>query len=146
VSAFILLASFMIFDHSDGFFKNAGPLLRVFNTWSWILAITGYGSAYLNRNNKTLEYANQAVYPFYILHQTITIIIGYYLMNVNWGLFPKGMLMVLVTFGASFLIYEFLIRRIGWMRPLFGLKRAISPIRKTQERDASTEDTRKDLR
>ena len=112
----------MLFYHGEGFLGSAEPLIRVFNTWSWILAISGYASAYLNRNNKTLEYANQAVYPFYILHQTITIIIGFYLMNVDLGLIPKGTVMVLVTFAGSLVIYELFIRRIRWLRPLFGLK------------------------
>lgn len=32
------------------------------------------------------------------------------------------MLMVAGTFGGSFLLYEFIIRRVGFIRPLFGLK------------------------
>lgn len=97
-------------------------LIRSFNAWSWILALIGFSAAYLNKPSKKLAYANEAVYPFYILHQTITIIIGYYLMNVNMGFFPKFAIMVIGTFGGCWIIYEFCIRRFKLIRPLFGMK------------------------
>ncbi len=96
--------------------------VKVFNLWSWIMAIFGYAAVYLNNKSTTLSYANEAVYPFYILHQTITITIGYYLMNLDWGFWPKFSLMVIGTFGISWLIYEFGIRRWKPIRPLFGMK------------------------
>jgi glucan biosynthesis protein C len=95
---------------------------KVINLWAWILALFGYAAAYLNRPSKSLTYANEAVYPFYILHQTITIAIGYYLMHLAWGFWPKFLLMVVGTFGISWIIYEFGIRRWKWIRPLFGVK------------------------
>jgi glucans biosynthesis protein C len=95
---------------------------KVFNLWSWILVLFGYAAQYLNKPSAILDYCNRAVYPFYILHQTITIIIGYWIMNVEWPLLVKGSIMVIGTFGASWLIYETLIRRWGIIRPLFGVK------------------------
>lgn len=95
---------------------------KVINLWAWILVLFGYAAAYLNRPSAQLSYANEAVYPFYILHQSITIAIGFYLMHLNWGFWPKFSIMVIGTFGLSWLIYEFLIRRWKWVRPLFGLK------------------------
>ncbi|WP_194777516.1 acyltransferase family protein [Pararhodonellum marinum] len=97
---------------------------KVINLWAWILVLFGYAAAYLNRSSSTLSYANEAVYPFYILHQTITIALGFYLMHLPWGFWPKFLLMVLGTFGIAWLLYEFLIRRWTWIRPLFGLKNA----------------------
>ena len=47
-------------------------------SWLIIVAIIGFSSRYLNHNNKFLGYANEAVLPFYILHQTIIIIIGFF--------------------------------------------------------------------
>lgn len=96
--------------------------VKVLNFWSWILTLFGYAAKYVNRPSRLLAYCNQAVYPFYILHQTITIIIGYFLMALPWGLFTKASIMVLVTFGGSWVIYEFLIRRWQINRLFFGLK------------------------
>lgn len=98
------------------------PLLKAFNIWSWILGIFGYAARYLNQNSRILKYCNTAVYPFYILHQTFTIIIGYFLMNLSWNPWLKAATMIAGTFFACILVYELLIRRAGWLRPLFGLK------------------------
>ncbi|MBX2896450.1 MAG: acyltransferase family protein [Cyclobacteriaceae bacterium] len=96
-------------------------LFKVFNLWSWIICLMGYAAVYLNKPSSILSYANEAVYPFYIVHQTITIAIGYYLMDLTWGFWPKFLVMVSGTFGGSWFIYEFTIRRWSWIRPLFGL-------------------------
>ncbi|MGB5820252.1 MAG: acyltransferase family protein [Saonia sp.] len=97
-------------------------LVKMFNLWSWILALFGYAAHYMNKPSKVLSYANESVYPFYILHQTVTLIIGYYIMDLAWGFFPKFSILVLVTFFGSWLVYEFGIRRWKIIRPLFGLK------------------------
>lgn len=96
--------------------------LKVTNLWLWVLICFGYAATYLNKPSFALAYANESVYPFYILHQTVTICLAYFLMELNWGLFPKGMILLLGTFGISWILYEYLIRRIKWIRPLFGLK------------------------
>lgn len=98
-------------------------LLKVVNIWSWILVLFAYASQYLNRPSKGLAYANRAVYPFYILHQTVTVGIAYYLMDLDWGLLPKAFLLIVGTFGISWLIYDLVILRIPWLHPLFGLKK-----------------------
>jgi len=97
-------------------------LVKVFNMWSWILAIIGYAAVYLNKPSKPLKYCNEAVYPFYILHQTVIMILGYYLKDIDLGFVPKFSIMVIGTFGFTWLIYEFCIRRYAVIRPLFGMK------------------------
>ena len=118
---------FIIFSFEDGIVRHfTEAMVKVFNLWSWILAIFGYAATYLNKPGKLLSYCNEAVYPFYILHQTVTVFIGYHLMHLNWGLIPKAFIMIVGTFMISWLIYEFLIRRWRWVRPLFGLKKRLS--------------------
>jgi len=97
--------------------------IKVTNLWSWILAIFGFGARYLNKTSRLLTYCNRAVYPFYILHQTIMLIIAYYLMNFQWGFVVKFVIMILGTFGISWILYEFLIKRVSFLKPLFGLKK-----------------------
>lgn len=99
-----------------------GSFVKTVNMWSWILVLFGYAAVWLNQKSRLLTYCNEAVYPVYILHQTITIAIGFYLMNHPAAAWMKFLLMVLGTFGISLLLYEFLIRRIEFLRPLFGLK------------------------
>ncbi|MFN7117049.1 MAG: acyltransferase family protein [Saprospiraceae bacterium] len=97
-------------------------LLNAANAWAWLLAILGFGYRYLNFNTPFLQYTNQAVYPFYILHQTITITLVYYMLDWQVGVLPKFAVAVIGTFGISFLLYEFIIRRIRLLYPFFGLK------------------------
>ncbi|WP_299435023.1 acyltransferase family protein [uncultured Aquimarina sp.] len=100
--------------------------IKVTNLWSWILVILGYGAKFLNIKSKILAYCNRAVYPFYILHQTITITIGYYIMSLDWGLLPKFIILVLGTFGGSWMIYHWIILKIPILHPFFGLKKTNS--------------------
>jgi len=96
-------------------------LFAVVNGWSWIIVLFGYAAKYLNRKSNLLTYCNTAVYPFYILHQTVTIILGYFLMNKDWNFGIKFLLLAVGTFFVSWLLYEG-IKRVGVLRPLFGLK------------------------
>lgn|SRR5690554_103750 len=96
--------------------------IKVINLWSWVITLFGFAARYLNSNSSALKYANQAVYPFYILHQTIIVIIGYYMIDLDWPVGAKGSVMIFGTFGITWVIYEFLIRRWKIFRPLFGLK------------------------
>jgi hypothetical protein len=93
-----------------------------FNRWIWLVTVLGWGSALLNRPFRWLPYANEAVYPWYILHQTITVAAGFYLAPLRLGPVAEPVLMVGITVGGCLLLHEYLIRRIGWLRPLFGLK------------------------
>jgi len=101
-------------------------LLKVMNIWSWILVLFSFAAQYLNTPSRFLSYANRAVYPFYILHQTITVILAYSLKESSLNFPIKASLLVLGTFGFSWLIYHFIILRIPWLHPLFGLKRVYS--------------------
>lgn len=97
--------------------------LKVVNIWSWILVLFAYADQLLNTSSKTLSYANRAVYPFYILHQTITIVIGYYIMNLSWNFFLKATIMVFGTFALSWFCYHFLILKFPILHSFFGLKK-----------------------
>jgi len=108
----------------DGYLVHfTEAFLKVVNIWSWILVLFAYAAQYLNKPSKGLAYSNRAVYPFYILHQTVTVAIGYYLMDLRWGFLPKAFVLVVGTFGISWLIYDLIILRIPILHPLFGLKK-----------------------
>jgi hypothetical protein len=92
------------------------------NIWCWILTALGFGKRYLSWNSKFLKYANEAVYPFYILHQTITGVIGYYLINWPAGIPVKFFVLASGTFLGCWVVYEMLIKRNNLMRLFFGLK------------------------
>lgn len=117
---------FILFVEAKPWHIQALAVLRVVNMWSWIWCILGFASVLLNKPGKYLSYANEAVYPFYILHQTITVAIGFFLMNLQWGFPVKFTVMVAGTFGITFSLYEGIIKRWSLMRLLFGLKNSPS--------------------
>jgi glucans biosynthesis protein C len=106
------------------------PVLRAAGSWIMIMAISGYAATYLNRDSKVLRYCNQAVYPFYTLHQTITVAIAFFIMDKDWTFFPKAVILTAGTFGISWLLYEFFIRRVKLVGQLFGIKKIVVPCAK----------------
>ncbi|MFC1916359.1 acyltransferase family protein [Chloroflexota bacterium] len=104
---------------------GAGIGIWIFLTlksWCFLLTILGFGSRYLNFNNRFLGYANEAVLPFYILHQTVIIIIGFFVIQLSIGIAPKYFIVATSSFVAIMAIYELLIRRINPLRLLFGMR------------------------
>lgn len=106
----------------NGFMLTAAQVLRVCYAWIMIIAIFGFGQAYLNRPSKTLTYMTQAIFPWYILHQTITVIVGYALVTYfDLGLALESTLVIIGTIAGCAIMHEFVIRRVRILRPLFGL-------------------------
>lgn len=98
------------------------PIARQINCWAWILTIFGFASKYLNKPSELLTYRNKAVYPFYILHQTIMMLLAFYLVDLNIHYGIKMFVLVLGTFGLTWMLYEFIIRRVKLLHLLFGIK------------------------
>ncbi len=96
-------------------------LAKTINFWSWMLVIFGCGAVYLNKSSALLTYCNTAVYPFYIVHQTITVILAYFLYQTELDFWVKFGILTVWTFLLSSLIYE-VVRRIQFLRLVFGLK------------------------
>jgi len=96
--------------------------LANFNIWMWLLAVLGYGRKYLSFNHPFLRQANEAVYPFYILHQTVIIALAYQLAYVNWGIPLKFVVVATATFFICWALYTFAIKPWNVVRVLFGLK------------------------
>ena len=90
--------------------------------WSYLLTAFGYGMRYLTYGNRMLAYANEAVLPFYILHQPVILILGYFIIPLSLPILAKYMIITPLAFGISLGIYEFGIRRVNLVRRAFGLK------------------------
>lgn len=122
-----LLSLFNVSSESSGYFffaiKKIEPVIAVVNIWAWILVCLGYASSYLSKSTPLTFYANESVYPLYILHQTVQLIIGFFIYDLSWNVYLKIVLMVFGTFFFSLGIYEYFIRRVNLLRILFGLKR-----------------------
>ncbi len=92
------------------------------DAWLCSLVILGFGLKRLNFTTPFLSYANEAVMPFYVLHQTVLLVVGYFV--TRWQIPDpiKFLVVLLVSFVFIMVVYEFIIRRINVLRVLFGMK------------------------
>jgi glucan biosynthesis protein C len=88
--------------------------------WSCILTLLGFGQRFLNRESSQLRYLTGAIFCYYVLHQTITIIAGYYLTEYRLGVTVESILVLLITVAGCVVGYE-LIRRVPKIGILFGV-------------------------
>ncbi|HYG34172.1 MAG TPA: acyltransferase, partial [Clostridia bacterium] len=108
--------------HLPGNLSIGFRFLHNFHIWMWILTALGYGRRYLNFNHSFLKHANEAVYPFYILHQTVIVILGYQLVYRDWNIPAKFLVVVTGTFLITWGLYALVIRRWNPLRVVFGMK------------------------
>lgn len=90
--------------------------------WMWLLTLLGYAKKYLNHSNPILAYANRGIYPFYILHQTIIVMVGYYVIQTQESMLSKYLFISTISLIGTVAVYDFLIKPFPIMRFLFGMK------------------------
>ncbi len=96
--------------------------LRAFNSWFWLVAILGFGSKYLRFSNPLLRYATKAVLPFYILHQTAIVIVGFLITSWNASVKVKYFVLSTSSFVVIVALYELVVKRFQVGRFLLGMK------------------------
>jgi len=89
--------------------------------WSAIIAVCGFAHRHLNRDSASRRYLTEAVFPVYILHQTLIVAIAHWIKPAHIAPATEGMILVVLTLCISFGAFD-LIRRIAILRPLFGLR------------------------
>jgi len=95
--------------------------LRPLYAWVVIAALLALGQQHLNRKSPALKYLTTAIFAFYILHQTIIVVAGVWLSGFGLPVAVEFMALVIITFGGCYGLYEIIIRRVGFLRPLFGV-------------------------
>jgi glucans biosynthesis protein C len=113
----------LLFNPSIGQAYDNSPIdLRLFGAWGLVLGIMGTGARLLNFNQKYLSHANEAVLPFYILHQPVLLSVGYFVVQWSLPIIVKYLIIVVCSLIVILTIYELLVRRVNALRILFGMK------------------------
>ncbi len=99
----------------------SGTVIYSLDRIVWVMTVLALSFKFLNQNSDKLSYFSQAVYPFYILHQTVIIVIGYEITQFELGPVLEPIFVLLLTFFLCVSGFE-IIRRVDILRPLFGLK------------------------
>lgn len=96
--------------------------------WCWLLAILGYGRAWLNRPAPLLRHAAEIAYPFYILHQTVIVVLAYHVVRWGAGVAVKFLILSTASLAATIVLCE-LLRQFNLTRFLFGMPAKRRPAR-----------------
>jgi glucan biosynthesis protein C len=123
-----VVSTWMSTPRLPGFYLTWG--LFSVNSWCWTLFMLYVGMRYLDFSSKELQYSHEASYPFYLFHQPVIIVIAFYvvqwdtsaLLGAGAGVWVKLLVVVLSSFAVTLGLYELLIRRIGAVRAVLGMK------------------------
>jgi glucan biosynthesis protein C len=95
---------------------------RAVQGWSAIIALIGFADLHWNRDHPWRATLTEAVFPFYIIHQTV--IVGVEGALLPYGLHPVAEFAILVVSTVTACWAFYLVgRQVGWLRPLIGLRR-----------------------
>jgi peptidoglycan/LPS O-acetylase OafA/YrhL len=108
-------------DEAPAAIEAFALVLRNLYMWSMLLAILGWGHALLNHPFGWLPWANENVYPWYILHQSLIIVFAYWLLPLQLPAVVEALAVLALTVAGCWLGAAG-VRRVRWLRPLFGLK------------------------
>ena len=97
-------------------------IVRLVQGWASIVALVGIADRYANRDHPRRAMFAEAVFPFYIIHQTIIVVGGWYLLQGRVAPLPSFLILLIATTLGCWLFYA-IGRTIGWLRPLIGLQR-----------------------
>ena len=89
--------------------------------WTALVAAFGFAKAHLNHDSPIRKRLTEAVFPVYVLHQTVIIVASQWLLMFHLAPLVEGPILVVAAFVVSYAGYE-IVRRIRVLRPWFGLK------------------------
>ena len=88
--------------------------------WCAIVAVCGFAHRHLNRDHASRRYLTDAVFPVYIVHQTLIVTMAHWMKPASLHPGVEAVILIVLTLTLSFGIYD-LVRRIAVLRPFFGL-------------------------
>jgi glucans biosynthesis protein C len=90
--------------------------------WSGAAFMLFIGMRFLDQDSKALRYGQATLLPFFVLHQTVMLAIAYFVVQWPVGLLPKLLIVLAGSFLTTIGIIELVIKRVGILRILFGMK------------------------
>jgi hypothetical protein len=119
---YIGIAAVLFTLRFTGYESISNMYLTSIESISWILGVFGLGYNCLNKPSKLLSYLSAAVYPVYIIHMFVLYAGALLILPLNLHPMIQFIGITVFTFIVCFLIYEFILKRVSFLRPLFGLK------------------------
>ena len=118
--AFDVATAWMTDASTVGFFLLWG--MWSVNSWCWTLFFLFIGMRFLDYTNKWLEYGQEMIMPFFLLHQPVIVLIAFFVVQWDINLWAKLIVVVLGSFTISVGIYELILKRVSVVRNALGMK------------------------
>ena len=97
-------------------------IVMSFATFSWVSFLLSISDRYLNFESPLVIYGNEAVLPFYIFHQTVILIVGWFVIQWDMPMWLKYLIIIITAFVLIIGLYELLVRRFNVIRFFFGMR------------------------
>ena len=110
----------------EGDWGRAYGLAHALEQWASIIALIGFAERHCNRDAPIRPTLTEAVFPFYLIHQTVIVVVAYQLRGAGLSMVVESVVLVGATI-AGCLGFYLVGRRIGPLRPLIGLRRHPRP-------------------
>ena len=96
-------------------------LFDILVTWFWMVALLGFGKSFLDKPSRLLSHLSEIAYPYYIWHQTVIVILAYFVVQIEAGILVKYLLLAVsaavVTWALSVAV-----KATNVTRFLFGMR------------------------
>lgn len=97
-------------------------IISITLAWSCGLAAIGYVRFYFNKDHTYRKVLNDAIYPFYLLHQPALIFVGYFVLQWEISYMSQAILIILFSLLSIAITYWFIIKQLNVLRIVFGMK------------------------
>lgn len=90
--------------------------------WCWLLVLLGVARRYVRKRGPVLDYASTLVYPFYIFHQTVIVVLAYVVIRSGVGVWAGFGVLLAGSLAGTLALTE-AVRRWPAVRGLYGYPR-----------------------
>jgi glucans biosynthesis protein C len=94
----------------------------LFQAWACGITAVGFAKHYLNFDSGFRKLANEAIFPFYLLHQPVIVVVGYFIIRWDLAVLWKVLFITLISLSIVAGLYWLVIRRVNFLRVIFGMK------------------------
>ncbi len=124
LAAFFILIFCVIIGLPMAIFILNQPITRVvmvFYGWSVLILILNLGRKHLNIKHSIMKFLSKVSLPFYIIHQTVLVIIAFFLIPLDLAIALEFLLISTISLAIIFGLI-FIIMQLNALRFLFGMR------------------------
>jgi len=103
--------------------QTAREVTSLLMSWFISLTILGYGGKYFNKDHGWRKPLNKAIYPFYLIHQPVIVIVGFWIISIPIVMAGKAILVIVWSLLICAVLYIGIISRTRYLAECFGMKK-----------------------